>query len=113
MTLANVVSLVLLVHHVFYAAHVIQGRKLLLLGGRGVAHQRDRLRSLVLGGRPRRASSGRSGAKLDCPICSSPRWRIPRFAPSDWRPRFVDYLYTSLANGTSFAPADAMPLTFR
>ena len=23
----------------------------------------------------------------------------------------IDYLYTSLANGTSFAPADAMPLT--
>ena len=30
----------------------------------------------------------------------------------DWHPTsFIDYLYTSLANGTSFAPADAMPLT--
>ena len=37
----------------------------------------------------------------------------PSVAPSDWRPRFVDYLYTSFANGTSFAPADAMPLTFQ
>jgi uncharacterized membrane protein len=32
-------------------------------------------------------------------------------APKDWRPQFYDYLYTSFANGTSFAPADAMPLT--
>jgi uncharacterized membrane protein len=33
--------------------------------------------------------------------------------PEDWRPHFFDYLYTSFANGTSFAPADAMPLTLR
>jgi uncharacterized membrane protein len=37
----------------------------------------------------------------------------PQLAPEHWRPRFTDYLYTSLANGTSFAPADAMPLTLR
>jgi uncharacterized membrane protein len=35
----------------------------------------------------------------------------PQYAPKSWRPRFTDYLYTSFANGTSFAPADAMPLT--
>jgi uncharacterized membrane protein len=35
----------------------------------------------------------------------------PTLAPKDWRPQFYDYLYTSFANGTSFAPADAMPLT--
>jgi hypothetical protein len=37
----------------------------------------------------------------------------PKLAPSDWRPHFFDYLYTSFANGTSFAPADAMPLSLR
>ncbi len=37
---------------------------------------------------------------------------VPAHGPDDWHPRFFDYLYTSLANGTSFAPADAMPLTF-
>jgi hypothetical protein len=37
----------------------------------------------------------------------------PTLAPLKWRPRFHDYLYTSFANGTSFAPADAMPLTLR
>ena len=37
----------------------------------------------------------------------------PHLAPPDWYPRFTDYLYTSFANGTSFAPADAMPLSAR
>jgi uncharacterized membrane protein len=34
-------------------------------------------------------------------------------APKNWEPKFTDYLYTSFANGTSFAPADAMPLSRR
>ena len=37
----------------------------------------------------------------------------PSLAPEGWRPSFIDYLYSSFANGTSFAPADAMPLTKR
>src|SRR6185312_5207561 len=32
---------------------------------------------------------------------------------SDWRPRFVDYLYLSFTNSTAFSPTDAMPLTRR
>jgi hypothetical protein len=32
---------------------------------------------------------------------------------SDWRPRFVDYLYTSLTNSTAFSPTDTMPLSPR
>jgi hypothetical protein len=35
----------------------------------------------------------------------------PQSEDSVWHPRFVDYLYTAFANGTSFAPADAMPLS--
>jgi hypothetical protein len=37
----------------------------------------------------------------------------PDLVSSNWRPHFFDYLYTSFANGTSFAPADAMPLSLR
>lgn len=40
-----------------------------------------------------------------------PQMENPTLAPAGWQPRFSDYLYTSFANGTSFAPADAMPLT--
>jgi uncharacterized membrane protein len=42
-----------------------------------------------------------------------PQMENPSIAPDGWRPQFLDYLYTSFANGTSFAPADAMPLSAR
>ena len=35
----------------------------------------------------------------------------PRWAPADWRPGLVDYLYTSFTNATAFSPTDTMPLT--
>lgn len=33
--------------------------------------------------------------------------------PPPWRPTFPDYLYLSLTNSTSFAPADTLPLRHR
>lgn len=30
-------------------------------------------------------------------------------APPDWKPMFVDYLFTSLTSATAFSPTDAMP----
>jgi len=42
-----------------------------------------------------------------------PQLENPSLAPDNWYPHFYDYLYTAFANGTSFAPADAMPLTLR
>jgi hypothetical protein len=32
---------------------------------------------------------------------------------SDWRPRFVDYIYMSTTNSTAFSPTDTMPLSPR
>jgi hypothetical protein len=32
-------------------------------------------------------------------------------APPDWRPTFVDYLYTSFTNAMAFSPTDVLPLT--
>jgi hypothetical protein len=32
---------------------------------------------------------------------------------SDWRPRFIDYLYVSTTNSTAFSPTDTMPLSPR
>jgi hypothetical protein len=40
-----------------------------------------------------------------------PQMTNPELAPMSWSPRFFDYLYLSFANATSFAPADAVPLT--
>jgi hypothetical protein len=35
----------------------------------------------------------------------------PKWAPADWTPSLVDYLYTSFTNATAFSPTDTMPLT--
>lgn len=34
-----------------------------------------------------------------------------QFAPKDWRPHLIDYLYLSFTNATAFSPTDTMPLT--
>lgn len=36
-----------------------------------------------------------------------------RWAPREWTPGLVDYLYTSFTNATAFSPTDTMPLTPR
>lgn len=110
-TLANVTSLVLLVRHLL-AGHVSQGRALIFSA---VAVWITNVIVYGLwfwevdrGGPHRRASS----EKL-MPDLQFPQMQNPDQAPEHWRPNFIDYLYTSLANGTSFAPADAMPLSAR
>jgi uncharacterized membrane protein len=40
-----------------------------------------------------------------------PQMENPELAPKGWRPGFLDYLYTSLTNATAFSPTDTMPLT--
>jgi uncharacterized membrane protein len=35
----------------------------------------------------------------------------PQLAEADWHPRFVDYLYLSFTNASSFGPTDTLPLT--
>jgi uncharacterized membrane protein len=33
------------------------------------------------------------------------------YAPADWEPQYVDYLYLGFTNATAFSPTDTMPLT--
>ncbi len=40
-----------------------------------------------------------------------PQMTSLEFAPPDWEPHFVDYLYLSFTNATAFSPTDVMPLT--
>jgi len=35
----------------------------------------------------------------------------PQFAPRNWSPGLIDYLYVSFTNATAFSPTDTMPLT--
>lgn len=110
-TLANVISMALLVHHLL-VSQVSQGRKLIYSA---VAVWLTNVIVYGLwfwevdrGGPHRRAS----GEKLVIDL-QFPQMENPNLAPEHWRPHFTDYLYSSFANGTSFAPADAMPLSFR
>ena len=108
-TVANVVSGVLLIHHVFHAAN-ISGRQLLYSAAL------IWVTNVIIFGVwywevDRGGPHVRAGKNEGLPDLQFPQMTQPSVAPSDWQPRFVDYLYTSFANGTSFAPADAMPLT--
>lgn len=110
-TLANITSMVLLVHRLL-VTNVSQGRQLIYSA---VAVWFTNVIVFGLwfwevdkGGPHRRAS----GEKI-LPDLQFPQMENPHLAPEHWRPSFIDYLYTSLANGTSFAPADAMPLSAR
>jgi hypothetical protein len=40
-----------------------------------------------------------------------PQMQEKRYAPPDWMPSLVDYLYVSFTNATAFSPTDTMPLT--
>ena len=44
------------------------------------------------------------------PDLAFPQQLNPRIGPPDWRPRFLDYLYLSFTNATTFSPTDVMPL---
>lgn len=110
-TAANVASMTLLVHHLLHT-RVVQGRALIYSA---VAVWLTNV--IVFGlwfweidrGGPHR----RSGGSELWPDLQFPQMENPDLAPPGWRPSFADYLYTAFANGTSFAPADAMPLSVR
>ena len=108
-TLANVATVVLLVRRLLDHA-VNQGRALIYsavaIWLTNVIVYALWLWEVDRGGPGRRAGGGRP-----YPDVQFPQMENPDLAPPGWRPRFIDYLYTSFANGTSFAPADAMPLT--
>ena len=57
------------------------------------------------GGPGRRAHDGRESPDFLFPQMSEPR------LAAGWRPRFVDYLYTSYTNAAAFSPTDTLPLT--
>ncbi len=110
-TLANVTSMALLVHHLLNA-NVSQGRSL-IYSAVAVWLTNVIVYGLWYWEMDRGGPHLRAGVDPLLADLQFPQMENPHLAPAGWRPRFVDYLYTSFANGTSFAPADAMPLTIR
>lgn len=110
-TVANVVSVGLLVHHLL-DAHVAAGREL-VYSAVSVWLTNVIVFGLWFWEIDRGGPHRRAGYTTALPDIQFPQMENPTLAAKDWYPGFTDYLYTSFANGTSFAPADAMPLTLR
>jgi hypothetical protein len=108
-TLANVMSVILLIERLFYSA-VVPGRGL-LYSAASIWATNVIVFGLWFWELDRGGPHIRVGRDARPPDLLFPQMTMTREAPADWHPHFLDYLYTSLANGTSFAPADAMPLT--
>jgi uncharacterized membrane protein len=53
----------------------------------------------------------RAHAERDYPDFLFPQMQSPELAPSDWEPKFLDYLYLSFTNASAFSPTDVLPLT--
>ncbi len=110
-TLANVVSMALLVHELLNT-NVSQGRNL-IYSAIAVWLTNVIVYGLWFWEIDRGGPHLRAGSSAGWPDIQFPQMENPSLSPPTWRPRFIDYLYTSFANGSSFAPADAMPLSAR
>jgi uncharacterized membrane protein len=110
---ANAVSLVLLSHQLLRGG---------LRGGKETGHQ------LILSGIvlwctnvllfglwywevDRGGPAARIRGDRDTPDFLFPQMTDPKWAPPNWMPKLIDYLYVSLTNATAFSPTDTMPLT--
>ena len=108
---ANIVSLALLVHYLLHHGTAqVQGRPLIFAGVQlwatnvllfGLWYW-----ELDRGGPIERATDSDAMPDFLFPQMAETRW-----APPDWMPGLVDYLYVSFTNATAFSPTDTMPLT--
>jgi uncharacterized membrane protein len=106
---ANIVSLVLLSHR------LLQGGKenghALILSGIVLWCTNVLLFGLWYWEVDRGGPLARARNDRDVPDFLFPQMTDPRWAPPDWMPHLIDYLYVSLTNATAFSPTDTMPLT--
>ncbi len=106
---ANIVSLGLLVHYLLHGGKQ-HGRPLI---GSGVELWATNV--LVFGlwywELDRGGPLARQLHREALPDFLFPQMSEKRYAPPNWTPGLVDYLYTSFTNATAFSPTDTMPLT--
>ena len=107
---ANIASLVLLCHQLLHGGKQ-NGHSADPVRDRAVVHERAAVRAVVLGGRPGRPGGARDRARADFPDFMFVQMDKTQFAPKDWQPQLIDYLYVSFTNATAFSPTDTMPLT--
>jgi hypothetical protein len=105
----NIASLVMLAHRLLHG-HTQNGRPL-IYSGVVLWVTNVLLFALWYWELDRGGPVARMEQTNDVPDFLFPQMADQRWAPEDWQPRLVDYLYTSLTNATAFSPTDTMPLT--
>jgi uncharacterized membrane protein len=107
--LANAWSVVLLV------GELASGRSApaieLLLGGGEIWVINMLAFALVYWELDRGGPAARAHGVADLPDFLFVQMQNADFAPRDWKPAFVDYVYLSFTNATAFSPTDVMPLS--
>jgi len=106
---ANIVSLVLLSHRLLQSSK--QNGHQLILSGIVLWCTNVLLFGLWYWEIDRGGPAARARHERDFPDFLFPQMSEPRWAPKNWTPRLIDYLYVSLTNATAFSPTDTMPLT--
>jgi hypothetical protein len=107
---ANMVSLILLCHYLLHGTAKANGHEL-ILSGIVLWVTNVLLFGLWYWEVDRGGPVARACGQYDHPDFLFPQMTDPKWAPDDWRPRLIDYLYVSLTNATAFSPTDTMPLT--
>ncbi|HEX4345673.1 MAG TPA: hypothetical protein VHZ31_08935 [Solirubrobacteraceae bacterium] len=108
-SLANIASLVLLVHYLVAGGHV--GGQRLILAGAVLWATSVLLFAVWFWEMDRGGPVTRYTDPDTHPDFQFPQMENPQLAPPGWRPGFGDYLYVSVTNATAFSPTDTLPLT--
>jgi uncharacterized membrane protein len=106
---ANIVSLVLLSHSLLHGGKE-NGRQL-ILSGIVLWLTNVLLFSLWYWEVDRGGPAARAAGEEHAPDFLFPQMISPQFAPENWHPGLIDYLYVSFTNATAFSPTDTMPLS--
>ena len=110
-SLVNAVSLVLLIHYLLHHGGKPENGRPLILAGIVLWVTNVLLFGLWYWEVDRGGPAARMRGSRDTPDFLFPQMTEPKWAPPNWMPKLIDYLYVSLTNATAFSPTDTMPLT--
>jgi len=109
-TVANMVSLLELIHALLYPSGSHAGGRSLVYASIPIWLTNVIVFGLWYWELDRGGPAARQQTRHRQPDFLFPQMSTPGSAPG-WTPDFLDYLYTSFTNATAFSPTDTMPLT--
>ncbi len=107
---ANLLSLVLLAHYLVGTTGRAGGQQLIIAGAE-IWITNVLIFAIWFWEFDRGGPQGRRLAEMPAPDFLFPQYTEDYLGRWGWRPRYVDYLYTSFTNATAFSPTDTMPLS--